>query len=351
VEEPAAAARLAVVDVDKNLEKSLMCQAKINCQKSDRTRFRYPAQAAMILTGWFAGFANAQGSGPKTFVSPSDASTALFAAIQRNDERAILEVLGPDGRTIVSSGDAIEDANDRANFVQRYLEMHRLVREPDGTVTLYIGAQNSPIPLPLVGAGTSWHFDTAAGQMEILYRRIGKNEIATIRTCQELVAAEKDYYVAQHNQYASKIFSDKGRHNGLYWEVAGSEPRSRIGPLLAFAEADGPRRGGTPMPYRGYYYRILTSQGKSAADGAKSYFVDGQMLAGFAFVAYPAEYRSSGVMTFIVGQDGVVYEKDLGKQSAVTARAMKDFDPDPTWTKSEDAQEQAAAARSQTDSP
>jgi hypothetical protein len=309
------------------------------------TRFRYSVLAALMLTGCFAGVSMAQAPGPKIFASPADASTALYTAIENNDERAILDVHGPDGKTIVSSGDATEDANDRANFVRRYQEMHRLAREPDGTVTLYLGARNWPMPIPLMGAGTSWHFDTAVGRKEILYRRVGRNEIATIRVCQELVAAEKEYYVAQHNHYAAKIFSDEGQHNGLYWEAAGSEPRSPIGPMLAFAVTDLPRRGGTPTPYRGYYYQILTSQGKSAVGGARSYLVDGQMIAGFAFVAYPAEYRSSGVMTFIVGQDGIVYENDLGKNTGVIAKRMKEFDPEPTWNKSEDAQEKAAAAQ------
>jgi hypothetical protein len=320
-----------------------MWRAKLNCEKSDWTRFRFSAVAAMMLTACFAGVSTAHGQGPKTFASPADASKALFTAIQSDDERAILDILGRDGKKIVSSGDATEDANERANFVRRYQEMHRLVREPDGTVALYVGARNWPLPIPLVGVGTSWHFDTAAGQKEVLYRRVGKNEIATIRVCHELVAAEKEYYSAQHDHYAAKIFSDEGQHNGLYWKAAGSEPKSPIGPMLAFAVTDVPHRDGTPTPYRGYYYHILTSQGKSAAGGARSYLVDGAMTAGFAFVAYPAEYRSSGVMTFIVGQDGFVYEKDLGKNTAGVANAMKEYDPDPSWNKSEDAQEKAAA--------
>jgi hypothetical protein len=328
-----------------------MWGVKLNCKKSNWSRFRQPAVAATMLTVCFAGVSIAQGQDPKTFTSPTDASTALFTAMQSNDERSMLDILGRAGKAIVSSGDETEDAGDRANIVRLYQEMHRLVTEPDGTVTLYLGAQNWPVPIPLVGAGTSWHFDTAAAQKEILYRRVGKNEIATIRVCQELAAAEKEYYGANHNRYAARIFSDKGQHNGLYWETTGSEPKSPIGPMLAFAMTDVPRRGGTPTPYRGYYYHLLTSQGKSAAGGARSYLVDGQMVAGFAFVAYPAGYRSSGVMTFIVGQDGIVYEKDLGKKSAIIASGMKKFDPNPTWNRSEDAQEQAAAARSQVDSP
>jgi hypothetical protein len=303
----------------------------MNCDKLDWTRLRQSAVAVVILTGCFATVSMAQGQ--KTFASPAEASNALFTAIQSNDERAILDILGPEGKTIVSSGDEAEDANDRANFVRRYQEMHRLVKEPDGSTTLYIGARNWPMPIPLVSSGNSWHFDTAAGKKEILYRRVGKNEIATIRVCHELVAAEKEYYSAQQSHYAAKIFSDAGQHNGLYWQAAGSEPKSPIGPML----------GGPATPYHGYHYHILASQGKNAPGGARSYLVDGQMTGGFAFVAYPAEYRSSGVMTFIVGQDGVVYEKDLGKKTTDIANAMKDYNPGPGWSKSEDAQEKAAA--------
>jgi hypothetical protein len=314
----------------------------MNWGKSDWSHLRLSALAVLMLTGCFAGTSMAQSRVPKTFASPIQASTALFTAIQSNDVRAILAVLGSDGKKIVSSGDETEDAHERANIVQRYQEMHRLVREPDGTVTLYLGARNWPLPIPIVGAGTSWHFDTAAGQKEILYRRVGRNEIATIRICQALVAAEAEYYVAQHH-YTAKIFSDAGQHNGLYWQAVSSEPKSPIGPMLASAMTEVPRPSGTATPYHGYYYHILTSQGKSAEGGAKVYLIEGQIINGFAFVAYPAEYRSSGVMTFIVGHDGVVFEKDLGKNSTALARAMKEFDPDRTWSKSEDAQEQAAA--------
>ncbi len=305
--------------------------------------FRYSAVAAIILTGCLAPVSMALGQGQKTFASPADAGKALFTAVQSNDERAILDIFGPGGKKIVSTGDPAEDANNRANFVRRYEEMHRLVTEPDGTATLYVGARNWPLPIPLASSGKAWYFDTAAAEKEILYRRVGKNEIATIHVCHELVAAQKEYS-AQQSHYAAKIFSDAGQHNGLYWKAASSEPKSPIGPMLAAAVADTTSRGGAPTPYRGYYYHILTSQGKSAPGGARSYLVDGQMTGGFAFVAYPAEYRSSGVMTFIVGQDGVVYEKDLGKNTAVVAKAMKEYNPDAGWSKSKDAQEKAAAA-------
>ena len=282
----------------------------------------------------------------KVFSSPAQASGGLFTAAQHNDEQAMLDILGPDGRKIVSSGDATEDADARANFVRRYQQMHRLMKEPDGTTTLYVGARNWPMPIPLVGSGTAWHFDTEAAKKEILYRRVGENELSTIRICQELAAADKEYHAAQGGHYADRFFSGEGRHDGLYWKTTAGQPQSPNGPLVAAAAAQGyENHPGTRTPYHGYYYRILTGQGKSAPGGAKSYLVDGKMSAGFAFLAYPAQYRSSGVMSFVVGEDGAVYEKDLGRNSAAVAKAMQEYDPDSSWHRSEDAQEQAAAAR------
>jgi len=221
------------------------------------------------------------------------------------------------------------------------------MKEPDGTTTLYIGAKNWPTPIPLVNKGNSWYFDTRAGKMEILYRRIGRNEMSTIRVCQELAAAEKEYYSTQHSEYAQNIFSDEGQHNGLYWKAAGGEPQSPIGPLVASAVAEGYTKGqnGPPTPYRGYYYHVLTRQGKNGPGGAKDYVVNGKMTGGFAFIAYPAEYRSSGVMTFIVGEDGVVYQKDLGKKSDVLAKALKEYNPNSGWKKAEEREEIAGEGK------
>jgi len=197
----------------------------------------------------------------------------------------------------------------------------------------------------LVNKGDSWYFDTEAGKEEILYRRIGRNEISTIRVCQELVEAQKEYYATQHSEYAQNIFSDDGQRNGLYWKAADGEPQSPIGPLVASAVSKGyaKRQDGTPTPYRGYYYLILTRQGKNGPGGAKGYIVNGKMSEGFAFAAYPAEYRSSGVMTFIVGQDGVVYERDLGKETDVRAQALKEYNPDSSWQKAEEQQGETAS--------
>ncbi len=320
-----------------------MRRAKLNFDKSHWANLSKLAVAAMLLTVCVPTRSMAQQPGQKTFSSAEEATSALVTAVQANDKKMMLDILGPDGKQIISSGDETEDANSRANFVKRYQEMHRLVKEPDGTTVLYIGAHNWPAPIPLVHKGNSWYFDTEAGKKEILYRRIGRNELSAIRVCQELVAAQKEYS-AEHKEYAQQIFSDEGQHNGLYWEAAEGERQSPIGPLVASAVAQGyaKRRDGTPTPYRGYYFHILTRQGKNAPGGAKNYVVNGKMTEGFAFVAYPAEYRSSGVMTFIVTEDGVVYQKDLGKKTDVLAKAMQEYDRNPSWQKAEEQQEEAA---------
>jgi hypothetical protein len=319
-----------------------MRRAKLNFQKFHDAHFLELVAVAVLLTGCFAVSSSAQQPEQKTFSSAEDASKALVAAAQSDDEKAMLDILGADGKQIVSSGDPTEDAESRTNFVKRYEEMHRLVKEADGTIVLYIGAHNWPTPIPLVNKGSVWYFDTEAGEKEILFRRVGRNEMSAIRVCQELAAAQKEYYSAQHNEYAAKIFSDEGQHNGLYWKVAEGEGRSPIGPLVAAAVTEGYTKGreGAPTPYRGYYYRILTRQGKNAAGGAKSYMVNGKMTGGFAFVAYPAEYRSSGVMTFIVGEDGAVYQKDLGKKTEAMGKAMKEYNPNSTWQKAEEQPEE-----------
>ena len=305
------------------------------------------AVAALLLTGCLSVRSTAQQSGQKTFSSSEEASNALFVATQNNDEKAMIEILGPDAKQIVSSGDDTEDTNNRARFVKKYEEMHRLFKEPDGTVTLYIGAENWPTPIPLVNKGAAWYFDTDAAKKEILFRRIGRNEMSTIVVCRELSRRRqrKEYYASQHNEYAQKIFSDEGQHDGLYWKAADGEPKSPIGPLVASAVAEGyPKdQNGSPTPFRGYFYRILSRQGKAAPGGAKNYIVNGKMTEGFAFVAYPAEYRSSGVMTFIVGADGVVYQKDLGKKTEAHAKNWKEYNPDSSWQKVEEQGENTSA--------
>ncbi|MHB8214874.1 MAG: DUF2950 domain-containing protein [Candidatus Sulfotelmatobacter sp.] len=321
-----------------------MRRAKLNGITFHWANLLEVASMVVLLMGCFASHSVAQQPGQKIFSSAEDASHALVTAAQGNDEKAMLEILGAEGKQIVSSGDEAEDAENRANFVAKYQEMHRLVKEPDGTTVLYIGAKNWPTPIPLMKKGNAWYFDTEAGKQEILYRRVGRNEMSTIRVCEELVAAEKEYSAVHQNEYAAKIFSDEGQHNGLYWKPAGGEALSPVGPLVAAAvtESYATSRGSAPTPYRGYYYHILTRQGKSGPGGSKSYVVNGKMTGGFAFVAYPAEYRSSGVMTFMVGDDGTVYEKDLGKKTEALAKAMKEYNPNSSWQKAEGQPEESA---------
>jgi hypothetical protein len=296
------------------------------------------AMVAMLGAMCVPGIMFAQQKGEKTFSSPEAASRALMDAAEKNDASALISILGPEGKQIVSSGDDAEDAEARANFAQHYQEMHRLVAEGDGMTVLYIGSQNWPYPIPLLHKGNVWFFDTESGKKEILYRRVGRNEISAIHICQELVTAQKEYATQHNGEYAQKIFSDEGQKNGLYWKSAEGEPQSPIGPLVASAATSGfaKSQNGEPTPYRGYYFHILT------ADGSKSYITDGKMTGGFAFVAYPAEYRSSGVMTFIVNQDGVIYQKDLGKKTEDTAKSLKTYDPRAGWDKTEELPEEAA---------
>jgi len=282
----------------------------------------------------------AQEPGQRTFASAEDASRALFGAMQAQDEQAPLSILGPAGKDVLSSGDPEEDLDSRVSFVVKYQEMHRFVTEANGTVTLVVGAENWPCPIPLVNNHGSWYFDTPAGKDEILFRRIGKNEISAVDACRELVDAQKQYFARPPGdlpkQFAQKLVSDEGGHNGLYWHGASDEFDSPINPLIAYARQNLPTdQVGEHVPFNGYMFRILTSQGRHAPGGTKNYIVDGKMSAGFAFVAYPVEYRSSGVMTFIVDESGTIYEKDLGPNTTKLAQAMTAYDADSTWHKAE----------------
>lgn len=319
-----------------------MRQTKLKCKTIELLDLLKITVLATLLFACFLTDSAAQQKGQRTFSSPKEASKAFVDAAQNNDEKALLEILGTDAKQIVSSGDATADAEGRAKFARKYEEMHRFLKEPDGSVTLYIGAENWPMPIPLVMKGNLWFFDTEAGKREILFRRIGRNEYSAIRVCQELVAAQKEYYVMQHSEYARQIFSDEGQRNGLYWKASDGEPQSPIGPLVASAVAEGYVKGkdAPSTPYRGYFFHSLARQGKDASGGSKSYIVEGKMTEGFAFVAYPAEYRSSGVMTFIVNQDGVVYQKDLGKKTETLGKAMQEYNPDSNWRKVQEELEQ-----------
>ncbi len=279
-------------------------------------------------------------AGQQTFSSAGEASQALVTALQSDDRKSLLTLLGPGATGILSSGDETEDKENREQFVQKYQQMHRLLTEPDGTTTLYIGAENWPTPIPLVHEGNTWHFNTAAGEQEILYRRIGNNELTVIHVCHELVDAEKEYDAQPHDgdserQYAQKILSDSGKHNGLYWKPASGESASPLGPFVAAAEREGYAEDGTqkPQPFHGYYFRVLKGQGTHGNAG--NYVMGGKMTRGFAFLAFPAEYRSSGVMTFLVDQDGIVYEKDLGHKTPEITKSLARYDRGATWRKAD----------------
>jgi len=295
----------------------------------------------MLAFGLLASPSAGQQTGQKTFASPGDAAQAMIAAAETGDMDTLLQIFGPEGKALLSSGDAVADKNGRNNVVQRYEQMHRFVIEPDNTVTVYMGAENWPFPIPLVKKGDAWYFDTPAGKQEVLYRRIGQNELETIDVCQAVVDAQKQYASETHDgdtvkQYAAKLVSDPGKHNGLFWKVAAGEPQSPIGPLIAEAAAAGyTRKQSGPTPFHGYIYKHLNSQGKDAPGGAKDYVVEGKMTGGFGILAYPAEYRNSGVMTFMVNQDGIVYQKDLGPDTAKIAAAMTQYNPDSSWQQAE----------------
>ena len=296
--------------------------------------------AVSVLFALSLGFSSAptfaQEAGQRTFSSAEDASRALFNAMKGEDQQASLSILGPAGKEVLSSGDREEDLDARVSFVVKYQEMHRLVTEANGTASLMVGAENWPFPIPLVNNHGTWFFDTAAGKDEILFRRIGKNELAAVDACRELGAAQNQYFAHPPanlpNQFAQKLVSDEGRHNGLYWHGASDEFDSPINPLIAYARQNLPTdQVGEHVPFNGYMFRILTSQGPHAPGGAKNYVVDGTMSRGFAFVAYPVEHRSSGVMTFIVDESGTIFEKDLGSNTTKLAQAMTVYDPDSSW--------------------
>src|SRR5579863_2302013 len=251
---------------------------------------------ALLILG--TGIVCAQEQEQKTFANAPDAGKALYDAVQSGDKSTMEAVLGGSSSKVISSGDEVQDKNNRQFFVERYEQMHRWVREVNGDQVLMIGTENWPFPIPLKKNAGAWYFDTTYGAKEILFRRIGRNELAAIRVCHALADAQNEYFSVKQ-QYAQKIISDPGQQNGLYWKIAEVEAESPIGPLVAEATSEG--YGGQydkPQPFYGYFYRILKAQGASAKGGAKNYLIDGKMTEGFAFVAWPAEYRNSGVMSF-----------------------------------------------------
>ena len=277
------------------------------------------------------------------FGTPEAAVEALVAAARSGDGDTILKVLGPDGKPIVSSGDPVADSNIRQDFVSAYDAKHVIEMEGDGTQTLIIGEDDWPFPIPLINTAGRWQFDTNEGLDEILRRRIGRNELSTIQVSLAYVQAQNEYASLDpagqgRGVYAQRIVSRPGKKDGLYWPTAEGEEPSPLGDLAAQAAAEGYKTGSAPIPYHGYYYRILTRQGAAARGGAYDYLAKGKMIGGFALIAYPAEYGNSGIMTFIVNQDGTVFQKDLGPKTTRLVREITAFSPDDTWTKVDAAQ-------------
>ena len=272
-----------------------------------------------------------------SFKTPEAAVDAFVAALQKDDMPTLQKLLGPGAEEILSSGDPVQDNTDRERFLAAYQQKHTLADEGNDTKTLVVGENDWPFPIPLVKRDGKWRLDGAAGADEIIYRRVGANELGAISVCEGFVSAQNEYASAGHDGdppgiYALKLISDEGMQNGLYWPTAEGEPPSPAGPFVAAAAAEGYRRGESRTPYHGYYYRLLYAQGPNANGGAKEYFVDGVLTGGFALVAWPAEYGASGVQTFIVNQDGVVFQKDLGEDTATVVESIKSFDPDSSWT-------------------
>jgi hypothetical protein len=277
-------------------------------------------------------------SAQQTFPSPEDAAAALVAAAKSGSANDLLKVLGNQAADIIESGDTVADNETRQRFVSAYDTKHSISMQANKRAILMLGNDDFPFPIPLFHNKTGWEFDTSEGRMEILYRRIGRNELDAIQTSLAFVDAENEYADKDRGAgpgvYAQRIVSSPGKKDGLYWPADGDQ--SPLGELAAEASAEGYKVGsGEPQPYHGYYYRILTQQGSNAPGGEMDYVINGKMIGGFALVAYPADYGNSGVMTFLVNHNGIVYQKDLGERTESIAKRMKSFNPDQTWKKVE----------------
>jgi hypothetical protein len=314
----------------------------IRCQANERKRtffseLRYLLGVALLL---FVAMGDSESAtvAQKTFASAEEAVKAAVAAAKSDNDKEMLAIFGAQAKEILFSGDAVADKQRRGQFLAAYDEKNRLVTEGENTI-LIVGKQDWPFPIPLVKKGQSWVFDTEKGKEEILNRRIGENELNTIQVMLAIVDAQREYAIKDRNrdgllEYAQKLASDPGKKNGLYWMAKQGEPQSPLGPIMTRARSEGyqGKPSTTPSPYHGYYYRILTAQGKNASGGAYSYLWRGKMIGGFAVVAYPAQYGNSGVMTFVVNHDGKVFQKNLGPNTASITRSMKEYNPDSTWT-------------------
>jgi len=277
-------------------------------------------------------------AGPASFASPDAAAKALYEAAKSGDVNRVYSIFGQGSREYLLPGEASADTSSLRAFTDDFQQMHRWSKSTDGGMILEVGAENYPFPFPLrENSPGQWSFEAVAGRKEILARRIGDNELSAMQVLQAMADAQTDYFSRTHDgskihQYAQKFISDPGKQNGLYWKPAENEPESPLGPLAAQAAAEGhPGQTTPPTPFHGYFYRMLTKQGAHAKGGAKDYIVSASMTRGFAFLAYPAEYRKSGVMTFLINQGGLIYQCDLGEKTAELAQQIDSFNPDDSW--------------------
>jgi hypothetical protein len=293
--------------------------------------------------------ANASDIKQKSFASPEEAVRALIDALKVNNNEELLAIFGREGKDIISSGDEVADKTARKHFLSEYKEKNELEKESPDKVVLSVGSDDWPLPIPIVKRGENWVFDTRSGKEEILNRRIGRNELNAIEVMHAFVDAQREYVSEDRDgngydtEFAQKIISAKGKHDGLYWETKDGEELSPFGPLVAEATTEGytvqKTKSGQPKPYHGYLFKILKRQGQNAPGGQYDYVVNGKMILGFALLAYPANYGSSGIMTFIINQDDVVYQKDLGKNTVKISESITKYDPDKTWKKVEEKEE------------
>ena len=336
--EAAEAARAVAGADDVARRKSRMIAMKKASSPSLVPYFRAGLLAATVAFSEMALPASA--AEQPSFNTPQEAVASIVAAIRANNSARVLSILGPGSKSLVSSGDPVADRNAYKKFVAEYDKAHEISDESDARASLVVGADDWPFPFPIVKVGGRWHFDASAGAQEIIDRRVGANELATIEVCKAYVAAQREYAAHDRDhdgwvEYAQKFLSSPRKQDGLYWSSSSGQEESPLGPFVANARAEG--YGGEDQksartPYHGYYYKILTGQGPGAKDGAYDYIIKGHMIGGFGLVAYPAQYGSSGIMTFIVNHDGVVYQKDLGPDTSAIASKMELFDPDQSWT-------------------
>ena len=295
-----------------------------------------------LATAVAAAFVSPAGA-QEAFKSADEAANALIAALRSGDDKAMTRVLGPSARDITSSGDKVEDENMRKQVLSAYDAKHAVVKDTAGRTFLAVGVDGFPLPIPLVEKDGAWRFDVVAGREEILSRRIGRNELATIQAMLAYVDAQNEYAemapTGGRGVYAQRIVSSPGKKDGLYWPASAGEQESPLGEAVAAATRQGYRVGGARAPFHGYYYKVLTRQGLTAPGGAINYVAKGKMIGGFALVAYPAQYGNSGIVTFLVNHKGDVFQKDLGPKTAQIASGMGSFNPDHTWSKVVETQE------------